>query len=96
MPFAAHVHTRPIEYFVVHGARPVGQSIGYYANNEISSLIVDDLGQRYTYVGVAPRKWNGRFDVDALRPCEFILLPGLVYRREASKASRLASLLGLD
>jgi hypothetical protein len=96
MPLAGYVRTTPLEYFIVHGARPTGQCIGYYADYEISSSIIDDLGQRYTYVGAAPRKRNGRFDVDALQPREFILLPGLVYLREPSKASRLASLLGLD
>ena len=96
MPFAGHVHPKPIEYFVVHDTRPVGPSIGRYGDKEIASSIVDASGRRYAYAGVAPRKWNGQLDVDALRPGEFILLPGLIYRQEGSKASRIASFLRLD
>ena len=96
MPLAGHVDPKPIEYFIVHEARPVGPSMGRYADKEIPSSIIDALGRRYAYAGVAPRKWNGQFDVDALRAGEFILLPGLIYRREGAKSSWLASLLRLD
>jgi hypothetical protein len=36
-----------------------------------------------TYAGVAPRRLDGEFDIDALRPGEFIVKPGLIYRRIA-------------
>lgn len=39
------------------------------------------VGYAHFYAGVAPRKCNGVFDVDALGAGEFIVRPGLVYRR---------------
>ena len=94
MPFPGSVHPPSIEYFMVHDARPVGPSMGRYADKDISSWIIDASGRRYAYAGVAPRKWNGQFDVDALRSGEFILLPGLIYRLEDAK-SWLAAAVGL-
>ena len=59
--------------------------MGFYADQEIPELIVDEFGRRFVYAGVAPRKFNGVFDVDALATGEFIVRPGLVYRRVNSK-----------
>jgi hypothetical protein len=38
------------------------------------------VGKLYIYAGVAPRRWNGQFKGDALKPGEYIVRPGLVYR----------------
>ncbi len=92
MSFASSPRGRLIEYFMLHDAKPAGQSVGIYANREISESVVDDFGQRYVFAGIAPRRWNGDFDVDALRTGEFILKPGIIYRREYEPPSWLASL----
>ena len=92
MPFAPTPRARPIEYFMLHDAKPTGQSVGLYANREIPESVVDDFGRRYVFAGIAPRQWNGEFDVDALRTGEFILQPGLVYRIEHMPASWFVSL----
>jgi hypothetical protein len=55
--------------------------------------VVDACGLRLIYAGVAPRKWNGVFDVDALKADEVIVRPGLVYRRVGAKTSWWQSLL---
>lgn len=76
---------RPIEWSILHNVKPTGPSMGFYADQEIPESIVDEFGRRFVYAGVAPRKFNGVFDVDALATGEFIVRPGLVYRRVNSK-----------
>ena len=80
------VLNRPIEWSMVHNARATGPSIGYYADREIAESVVDEFGRCFFYVGVAPRKQNGAFNVDALAAGEFILQPGLIYRCAGTKA----------
>lgn len=80
-----YVIDRPIDYFVVQGPKPTGRSLGHFADREISETVVDMFGNRYTFVGLAPRKWNGDLDVKALGAGEFIVLPGLVYHRERAE-----------
>jgi hypothetical protein len=95
MPLAGYVHAKPIEYFMLHDAKPTGPSMGRFADREIPESVVDVFGRRYVYVGVAPRRWDGQFDVDALGTGEFILPPGLVYRRKGgARPSWFGSLLG--
>jgi hypothetical protein len=91
MPFTPPPRGRPIEYFMLHDAKPIGRSVGLYANREISESVVDDFGRHYVFAGIAPRLWNGEFNVDALRTGEFILKPGLVYRLEYIPPSWLES-----
>jgi len=85
-------HSVPVEYFMLHDVTPVGRSIGVYANKRISEVIIDPLGQRYVYAGIVPRQWDGKFDLDALKAGEFIVQPGLIYRREQIKRSWLESI----
>ena len=92
MPFAPPQRARPIEYFILHDAKPAGQSVGHFANREIPESVVDDLGRRYVFAGIAPRRQNGDFDVDALRTGEFILKPELLYRIEHIQPSWFGSL----
>ncbi len=92
MPFAPTPRARPIEYFLLHDAKPTGRSVGVYENQQIPESVVDDFGRHYVFAGIAPRRWNGDFDVDALRTGEFILKPGLVYCLEQIPRSWFESL----
>jgi hypothetical protein len=94
MPFAPQLRGRSLEYFMLHDVKPTGQSVGLFANREIAESVIDDCGRRYVFAGIAPRRWNGDFDVDALRTGEFILKPGLVYRIEPIAPSGFGSLFG--
>jgi hypothetical protein len=87
MPLGTAGLARPIEYFILHGVTPIGRIIGFFADRPIADSIVNEHGQRFVYAGVAARRWNGQFDVDALRPGEFIAQPGLIYRLERPNAS---------
>jgi len=66
---------RPIEYSILHNAKPIGPSMGFYTDREIPESVIDEFGRRFVYAGVAPRKCNGAFDVDALAAGEFIVQP---------------------
>lgn len=85
---------RPIEYSILHGVTPAGRSVGTYAGQDIPETIVDEFGRHFAYVGVAPRKWNGHYDGNALAPGEFIVPPGLVYRYVAAGPSWWETLFG--
>lgn len=82
MSVAVLSQTRPIEYSMLHDTTPAGPIIGTYGDVEIAEAVIDAFGRRFVYVGVAPRRANGRFDDSALGAGEFILSPGLVYCHE--------------
>ena len=95
----------PIEYYILQtAARATPQSemgsvvVGYLADKPILSTVVDSTGSRYRYVGLASRLPDGRYDVQALSPGEWIVEPGLIYRSQAASygvrrsAGRLAGL----
>ena len=76
---AIHTAPRPVEYYLLLEPRPHGRLIGYYAGRPIREFVTDADGTHYTYAGVAPRRANGRYDLDALRRDEWLVEPGLVY-----------------
>ncbi len=84
MPTAYIQRPKDVAFSLLHGAKPAGRSIGEYAGQAIAEIVEDAFGHRLMYAGVAPRRLDGEFDVDALQPGEFILKPGLVYRRVPS------------
>lgn len=45
----------------------------------VPDWVLDEWNKRYRCVGLAPRRPNGTFDVELLRPGEWIVEPGLVY-----------------
>ncbi len=92
MPLAPLPRSRPLEYFILHDAKPSGPSVGRYGGKDIPASVVDEFGRSYVFAGIAPRRWNGSLDVDALRTCEFILMPGVVYRLEHIRPSWFESL----
>ena len=70
----------PIEYYILRNAGPnEGPIVGYLAGQPILGSVVDPLGRRYRFAGLAPRLRDGQFDVALLRPGEWIVEPGLVY-----------------
>lgn len=82
--------TRPLEYSILHNARPAGPVIGKLAGKEISEYVYDEFGRLFVYSGVAPRRLNGQFDDDALKHGEFIVLPGLIYKHSGKTQKRAA------
>jgi hypothetical protein len=76
---------RPVEYLILVDPRPDGPVVGYYAGRPIAAAVVDYFGHRFTYAGVAPRLHSGRYDIESLRPGEWIVEPGLIYYGDPSE-----------
>jgi len=76
----------PTEYFVLANVRHQGAVIGQVGDLLIHEIVTDGSGRHYRFAGVAPRHLDGRLDVEALRPGEWIVLPGLVYHMEEERA----------
>ncbi len=74
--------SRPVEYFMLQEPQGEGPAVGCFAGQAISERMTDYLGQHYRFAGIAPRLRDGRYDVDALRPGEWLVEPGLIYARE--------------
>lgn len=77
----------PIEYYTLRVLAPAdaksaadGAVVGYFADVPIFETLMDTAGERYHYVGLVPRLFDGRYDVGSLAPGEWIVEPGLIYR----------------
>jgi hypothetical protein len=77
--------TLPLGYYVLDVERE-GPVIGYLNGQPIAATVVDRDGHAYVYAGIAPRLRDGRLNVEALKPNEWIVRPGLVYHLEGSNA----------
>ena len=75
----------PLAYYVLD-VESEGPAIGYLNGQPIPATVVDRDGHRYAYAGLAPRCRDGRLDVEALKPNEWIVRPGFVYLLEGSTA----------
>jgi hypothetical protein len=74
-------HPLDDEFFILRNVRPEGSIVGRLGEFAIPSRVIDEDGQHYVFEGVATRRRSGRFDVRTLRPGEWIMRPGLVYRQ---------------
>ena len=69
------------EFFILGRVRPEGDVVGHLGDLPIPAQMIGEDGQHYVFEGVAVRRPSGRFDVRGLRPGEWIVRPGLVYRQ---------------
>lgn len=72
----------PTEYFILTHVAADGPAAGYLGSLPIAARIRDQWGQRYVYCGLAPRRANGAFNLDLVQAGEWIVEPGLLYRRD--------------
>ena len=70
---------RPLDYFMLQEPHGDGAPVGTFKGSAIPEGMTDYFGQHYHFAGVAPRLQDGRYDVDALRPGEWLVEPGLIY-----------------
>ena len=84
---------RPVEYFILMEPRPDGPAVGYLDGRPIAAAVVDFFGAHYAYVGAAPRRPDGRYDVEALKAGEWLVEPGLVYYADPKTSTGLISKL---
>jgi hypothetical protein len=80
--------SRPVDYFMLQEPHGEGPLVGIFAGQAICECMTDYLGQRYRFSGIAPRLSNGRYDVDALQPGEWLVEPGLIYASEPRRRSK--------
>ena len=78
---AAH-RNPPLDYFMVQEPQGEGSLVGTFAGREIPERMTDCYGRHFRFAGVAPRLRNGGYDLDALRPGECLVEPGLIYVHE--------------
>jgi hypothetical protein len=71
-------------YSIMVEPRPAGATIGHYRGLPIAERVVDLFDRRYTFVGVIGRRRDGQYDVEVLKPGQFVVEPGLVYGLETS------------
>jgi hypothetical protein len=89
MPTSHFPNDRPVDYFILVEPQADGPVIGSYNGQPIAAAVRDAFGRRYSYVGVATKLRDGRFDVKTLAPGEWFARPGLVYRMEPSEPGGL-------
>ena len=72
-------------YSIMVAPRPAGAMIGVYRGQPIAERVVDQFDRRFTFAGVIGRRRDGQYDVDVLKPGQFVVEPGLVYDLETGK-----------
>jgi hypothetical protein len=72
-------------YCIMVEPHPAGATIGLYRGLPIAERVVDQFNRRFTYVGVIGRRRDGQYDVNALKPGQFVVEPGLVYGLETGE-----------
>jgi hypothetical protein len=72
-----------LDYYLLVEPHPDGPILGSYAGHPIAEGMIDGYGARYTFVGIAPRLRGGSYDSEALLPGEWLVEPGLVYRKKS-------------
>ncbi len=70
---------------ILEHASGSGELIGSLGDYPIYEQVIDRFGRVYSYLGLAPRRRDGSFDVEAMEPGEFVLPPGLLYLCEQSR-----------
>ena len=72
-------------YSIMFEPRPAGATIGLYRGLPIAERVIDQFDRCFTYVGVIGRRGDGQYDVNALKPGQFVVEPGLVYDLEVGE-----------
>lgn len=86
--FFTRTNAIPTEYFILANLQQAGPVVGHLAGNPIRETVIDEDGRQYRFTGVMPRGPNGRFAVETLRPGEWIVQPGLIYRHDEQASRR--------
>lgn len=87
--FLVRTSSIPTEYFILANVSAHGPVVGHLAGAPIRDAVVDEDGRRYRFAGVMPRRATGRYAVEALRPGEWIVEPGLIYLLDEPVPMRL-------
>ena len=72
-------------YSIMVEPRPAEVTIGLYRGLPIAERVVDQFDRRFTFAGIIGRRRDGQYDVNALKPGQFVVEPGLVYDLEVGE-----------
>lgn len=84
------------DYAILQHTVGSGELIGSYRDQPIYEQVIDEFGRAYTYLGLAPCRRDGSFDVDSFGPGEFVLPPGLLYLCEEARAKSVKKEAALE
>ncbi len=84
------------DYAILHHTTGSGELIGSYRDHPIYERVTDEFGRVYSYLGLAPCRRDGSFDVDSFGPGEFVQPPGLLYLCDEVKAKSVAKKASLE
>ena len=76
----------PDIYSIMVEPRPAGPVIGFYHDLPIAERVVDQFGRCFTYAGIIGRRRDGQYDVDRLKPGQFIVEPGIIYDLKTARS----------
>jgi hypothetical protein len=77
------------QYFILREVNSHGSVIGYFNNVPICARVSDRWNRQYSYAGITAPNTTGGYDRKQLRPCEFILKPGIIYRMHQQSSQKL-------
>ena len=75
---------RHVDYLMLSDPRPDGPVVGFFRDRSIAAAVVDYFGRRYVFSGLASRRRNGQYDIDAFARGEWLVEPGLVYAHDSA------------
>ena len=81
-----------VEYHIICDATAWGAVVGYFRGRRIHECVTDRWGRNYIFSGIIEKQRGGRYDPGRLRPFEFILEPGIVYKMQVDAPRK--SILG--
>ncbi|MBS0234149.1 MAG: hypothetical protein JSR99_11775 [Proteobacteria bacterium] len=77
-----------MEYFIIRDATTCGPIIGRFQGFQIHSQVTDFWGRHYTYAGIIEKSRHGIYEIEKLKPLEFILEPGIIYKIQKHELSQ--------
>jgi hypothetical protein len=85
MPFWGRPAAARLQSPLLSDTRADGPVVGYCDGQPIAEAIMDRLGRRYVFAGVVTCQRDGAFDLTTLAAGEWLIQPGLIYRRDESR-----------
>src|SRR5689334_2587458 len=73
--------------YILIDPRPAGPALGAFQGQPIAAAVIDRDARHYVFAGIMPRTRSGQYDLAALRPGEWIVEPGLIYRRDGTSTA---------
>jgi hypothetical protein len=83
-------------FYILIDPRPAGPALGAFQGQPIAAAVIDRDARRYVFAGIMPRTRSGQYDLAVLRPGEWIVEPGLIYRRDSASAAAVRTVAAIE